>query len=203
MTKNTQTNKIGGANIRTNQYSGRGVDHSEKGGRGGRGGRWNNSRSSGQNNGGGRGRRNQHDLTKKSSHNGAIQSGCLKGLTISSDGNRSTQYKILKDALPVYCAEKLYPGVGEIVRNMEDWKEDTFYPTPPDDATKKKFSTPYCVKLCVKSVVVVTGQDTNGDDITRIDQVDCMGIKWVVFDKNLQKIELGRYEQNVREKEKQ
>ena len=92
MTKNTQTNTSGGANIRMNQYSERGVDHSGRGGRGDRGGRWNNNgRPGGQNNGGGQGQGNQHDLTKKNSHNGAIQSGCLKGLTMSSDGNRLTQ----------------------------------------------------------------------------------------------------------------
>ena len=114
MTENTQINTCRGAIIRTNQYSERGVDYSRRRGRGGHS-RWNNNgRSGGRNNGGGQGQGNQYDLTKKSSHNGAIQLGCLKDLTISSDGNRSTQYKILKDALPVYCSEKLYPGVGEI-----------------------------------------------------------------------------------------
>ena len=83
MTDNTQTTTSGGANIRTNNYSGRRVDYSRRGGRGGRG-CW-NSRDGGQNNDGGRGQGNQNDLTKKSSHTGAIQLGCLKGLTISSD----------------------------------------------------------------------------------------------------------------------
>ena len=197
MTENTQTTTSEGANIRTNQYSGRGVDHSGRGGRGGRGGRWNNGRGGGRKIGGGQGRGNQHDLTKKSSLNGAIQSGCLKGLTISSDGNRSTQYKILKDALPVYCLEKLYPGMGEIVRNMEDWDEDTFYPDLPDDATKRKFSKPYRVQLCIESVATETTNATTGDVTIVNTPIPCIGTKWAVFDKNLQKIKLGKYKQEV------
>ena len=78
--------------------------------------------------------------------------GCLKGLTISSDGNQSTQYKVLNDTLPVYCSEKLYPGVGEIVRNMEDWDATTFYPDPPNDTKRRVFFKPYRVELCVESV---------------------------------------------------
>ena len=145
MTENTQTNTSGGTNIRTNNYSGRG-------GRTGRG-RW-YDRGGGRNNDGGRGRGrgrgHPNDLTKKSSHAGAIQSGSLKGLTISSDGNRSTQYKILKDALPVYCAEQSFAGVGEIVRTQKEWDETTFYPTPPDDTKKATFSKKYNTVLCVQ-----------------------------------------------------
>ena len=137
MTENTQTKTSRGTNIRTNNYSGRGGDYSGRGGRTGRG-RW-YSRGGGRNNDGGRGRGrgHQNDLTKKSSHTGAIQSGSLKGLTISSDGNRSTQYKILNDALPVYCAEQSFAGVGKIVCTQEDWDETNFYPTAPTDAEKQ------------------------------------------------------------------
>ena len=52
----------------------------------------------------------------------------MKGIAVSSDGNRATQYKILKDAIPVFCAEKGYNGVGGIVHDMKDWNESTFYP---------------------------------------------------------------------------
>ena len=34
----------------------------------------------------------------------------MKGIVVSSDSNRATQYKILKDAVPVFCAEKGYNG---------------------------------------------------------------------------------------------
>ena len=154
MTKNTQTNTSGGANIRTNQYSGRGADHSGRGGRGGRG-RWNNNgRGDGQNNGGGQGQGNQHDLTKKSSHNSQIQSGCLKGHAISSDGNRATMFKVLKDALPVYYSEKVYARVGKIVCNMQDWNKNIFYPDPPSDAERRTYSQPYMTELCIERVTI-------------------------------------------------
>ena len=54
----------------------------------------------------------------------------MKGIVILSDGNQATQYKVLKDAIPVFCAEKGYNGVGGIVHDMEDWNESTFFPRP-------------------------------------------------------------------------
>ena len=104
--------------------------------------------------------------------------------------NKSTQYKILKDALPVYCAKKLYLGVGKIVCNMQDWDEATFYEPPPDDTLKRTFSTPYNTLLCMRRLA-------NGTDVPEL------GDMWVVFDKNLQKIEMGKYKQKVWEQEKQ
>ena len=213
MTDNTTTTTSGGANTRTNQYSGRGADHSGRGGRGGRGRSSNNGRGGGRNNGGGRSRGNQHDLTRKSSHSGQVQSGCLKGLTISSDGNRATQYKVLKDCLPVFCAEKTYTGVGEIIRNLQDWDESTFYPDPPDVDERKRYSQPIYTEICKESKKVtrqrqVTKKDSAGQDVQVTEdykviiEPPVLGTKWVVFDENVQKIVMGKYEQEVRKKEK-
>ena len=112
-------------------------------------------------------------------------------------------FKDLKDALPVYCSEKVYAGVGEIVRNMEDWNAKTFYPKPPDDTVRRTFSTPYRVELCVEDVT--TSVTDAGTGVTTVTHTPTFvyGDKWVVFDENLQKIELGKYEREVREKEKQ
>ena len=79
----------------------------------------------------------------------------MKGIVVSSDGNRATQYKILKDAVPVFCAEKGYNGVGGIVHEMKDWVEHTFYPNPPSDAERMKFSKPYRTVLCQESVTTI------------------------------------------------
>jgi hypothetical protein len=103
-------------------------------------------------------------------------------------------FKVLKDCLPVYCSEKLYEGVGEIVCNMQDWDELTFYPKPPDDVTRRKFSTPYNVKICTESVSVPDGKDTAGNDKFKFVDQERFGTNWHVFDKNLQKIELGKYD---------
>ena len=51
----------------------------------------------------------------------------MKGIVVSSDSNRATQYKALKDAIPIFCAEKGYCAVGEIVQDMEDWDMSTYY----------------------------------------------------------------------------
>ena len=79
----------------------------------------------------------------------------MKGIVVSSDSNRATQYKALKDAVPVFCAEKGYIGVGEIVHDMEDWDVSTFYPAPPDDAVRRTFSTPYQTVICNKAVTSI------------------------------------------------
>ena len=93
-------------------------------------------------------------------------------------------FKVLKDALPVYCSEKVYAGVGEIVCNMKDWDANTFYPAPPSDAEKRTYSQPYMTELCVERVERVDGQDLNGHDIIVVDEVPVVGQKWVVFDEN-------------------
>ena len=148
MTDTTPTTTGGGANTRNTQYSGRG-------GRGGRGRSSNTGRGGGRSNGGGRGAGNQRNLTKKSSHSGQVQSGCMKGIVVSSDGNRATQYKALKDAVPVFCAEKNYSAVGEIVHDMEDWDVSTFYPAAPDDSVRRTFSTPYQTVICREAVTSI------------------------------------------------
>ena len=79
----------------------------------------------------------------------------MKGIVVSSDSNRATQYKILKDAIPIFCAEKGYNGVGGIVHEMKDWVEVDFYPDPPSDAKRRKFSKPYRTVLCQETVTTI------------------------------------------------
>ena len=88
----------------------------------------------------------------------------MKGIVVSSDGNRATQYKILKDAIPVFCAEKGYNGVGGIVHEMKDWVDHTFYPDPPSDAERRKFSKPYRTVLCQEIVTTIESREVQGQD---------------------------------------
>ena len=167
MTDTTPTTTGGGANTRNTQYSGRGAENSGRGGRGGRGRSSNTGRGGGRSNGGGRGPGNQRNTAKKSSHSGQVQSGCMKGIVVSSDSNRATQYKALKDAIPIFCAEKGYYAVGEIVQDMEDWDMSNYYPAPPDDSVRKTFSTPYQAVIYNQAVkriekVQVQAQDSAG-----------------------------------------
>ena len=76
----------------------------------------------------------------------------MKGIVVSSDGNCATQYKILKDAIPVFCADKGYHGVGGIVYEMKDWEERTFYPNALSDVERRLYSTPYNTLLCHETV---------------------------------------------------
>ena len=145
----------------------------------------------------------------------------MKGIVVSSDGNQATQYKVLKDSIPVFCAKKGYNGVGGIVHDIDDWKESTFFPSAPSDAERRTFSQPYITELCVETVTTVAQRmvpdlDADGNEITdfngNVQQVEedynvytqqsILGEKWVVTDESLQKIVIGKYKQIVRELEK-
>ena len=145
----------------------------------------------------------------------------MKGIVVSSDSNRATQYKILKDAVLVFCAEKGYNGVGGIVHEMKDWVENTFYPNAPSDAERRTFSKPYRTVLCQETVTTiepreVQRQDANGNPLEDLNgdaimvfedhevhtQRPVYGEKWVVTNETLQKIVIGKYERTVRELEK-
>ena len=88
----------------------------------------------------------------------------MKGIVVSSDGNRATQYKILKDAIPVFCAEKGYNGVGGIVYDMKDWVENNFYPDAPSDAERRTFSQPYRTVLCQETVTTIESREVQSQD---------------------------------------
>ena len=150
----------------------------------------------------------------------------MKGVVISSEGNRATQYKILKDGIPVFCAENNYQAVGQIVHDMKDWDESKFYPSAPSIGERMTFSRPYNTVLCEESVtkemkvrkqvqdideagnLLVDG--TTGDPIMKtvevvedvVTQVPIYGTKWVVTDETKQKMVLGKHERKVRELEK-
>ena len=145
----------------------------------------------------------------------------MKGIVISSDGNRATQYKILKDGIPVFCAKKGFTGVGGIVHDMKDWVENNFYPDAPTDAERRTFSRPYNTVLCQESVTTlqqreVQDQDVNGDPLEDINgdpimimedhevitQVPVYGETWVITNETLQKIVIGKYKRTVQELEK-
>ena len=96
---------------------------------------------------------------------------------------------------------------------MEDWKESTFYPDPPDVDERKTNSKAYLTEICKESAKQtkqrqVTKKDSAGQDVQVTEDYEViieppvLGTKWVVFDENVQKIVMGKYEQEVRKKEK-
>ena len=106
---NNNPTKNGGASNRNN--------NTRRGGRG-RGGQ-NNDNS------------NNYDKNqdkKKTGFQGQLQIGALKGIVITNNNNlRPTQFRELKKAIPMYCAEQDYVGVDEIIRTKEDWDEITIF----------------------------------------------------------------------------
>ena len=72
--------------------------------------------------------RSQNVLSKEK-----MKDGPISELTIIETGYRPSQFKKLYDALPVFCADKNYSGLDEVLRTRHDQVERDFmlaYPNP-------------------------------------------------------------------------
>ena len=61
-----------------------------------------------------------------------MKDGPIYELTITETGHRLSQFKKIYDALPVFCADKNYGGLDEVLRTDRDQVEDDFIPNYPD-----------------------------------------------------------------------
>ena len=61
-----------------------------------------------------------------------MKDGPISELTITETGHRPSQFKKLYDALPVFCANKNYGGLDEVLRTGHDKVEDDFMPAYPN-----------------------------------------------------------------------
>ena len=61
-----------------------------------------------------------------------MKDGPLSKLTITKGGHRATQYKKIIDALPVFCADKGYRFIGDVIRTNTELQEAVFLTTYPD-----------------------------------------------------------------------
>ena len=73
-----------------------------------------------------------------------MKDGCLSKLTISESSNRAIQYKKIVDALPVYCGDKQYQYIDDIICKNTKLLESAFLP-PYLVATQ--WSTTYHIKI--------------------------------------------------------
>ena len=92
--------------------------HNRNSGRGGRG--------QGTPNGSGRGHRHNNRGNKsiaKYSFKGKMKDSLISDLTITETGHRPSQFKKISDALPVFCANKNYQGLDEVLRTGRDLVE--------------------------------------------------------------------------------
>ena len=55
-----------------------------------------------------------------------MKDGPISELTITETGHRPSQFKKLWDALPVFCADKNYGGLDEVLCTGHDKVEDDF-----------------------------------------------------------------------------
>ena len=158
---NTNTN-TGAGNTNYNHNAGRGGR-----GRGGSGGR------------GCGGRGNDHGKTvAKYSFEGKMKDGPLSKLTITKGGQRATQYKKILDALTVFCADKGYKCIDDIIRTDIEKVKSDFTPTYPDAS---RWSNVYHVE--VTTVDPTGARDGNGLRIP----IQEMQKRTNVHDPNLQK----------------
>ena len=63
-------------------------------------------------------------LIAKYTFEGKMKDGPLSKLTITQTGHRPSQFKKICDVLPVFCADKNYQGLDEVLRTRRDKVED-------------------------------------------------------------------------------
>ena len=62
-----------------------------------------------------RGSDHRNNSISKYSFEGKMKDGCLSKLTITKSGYRATQFKKIIDALPVFCADKNYRYLDDVI----------------------------------------------------------------------------------------
>ena len=87
-----------------------------------------------------------------------MKDGPLSKLTITKGGQRATQYKMILDALPVFCADKGYKYIDDIIRTDIEKKISDFTPTY---LLASQWSDTYYVE--VATVDPTGARDANGD----------------------------------------
>ena len=82
-----------------------------------------------------------------------MKDGCLSKLTIIESSNQAIQYKKITDALPVFCADKGYQYIDNIVCTNTELLEAAFLPSYP---VATLWSTTYHIQIKIVESTVVT-----------------------------------------------
>ena len=61
-----------------------------------------------------------------------MKDGLISELTVTETGHRPSQFKKLYDALPVFCADKNYSGLDEVLRTGHGQVEGDFMSPYPN-----------------------------------------------------------------------
>ena len=73
-----------------------------------------------------------------------MKDGPISELTITETGHRPSQFKKIYDALPVFCADKNYRGLDEVLRTRSDPVKTDFMPDYPE---ANRWSTTHHVQI--------------------------------------------------------
>ena len=118
----------------------------------------------------------------------------ISKLTITETGHRLSQFKKIYDALPVFCADKNYGGLNEVLYTGRDQVEDDFMPYYPD---ANLWSHTHQIQVTtVTTGAAQTEGLLTGECITTYKLVD----ETIVTNTNLQKQLLLEYEHNSKVK---
>ena len=60
-----------------------------------------------------------------------MKDGPLSNITITKGGQRATQYNKILDTLPVFCADKGYKFINDVIRLNTEKLRSAFTPTYP------------------------------------------------------------------------
>ena len=107
-----------------------------------------------------------------------MKDGPLSKLKITKGGQRATQYKNIIDALPVFCADKGYKFINDVIWTNTELLEVAFLPTYPNATL---WSSTYHIQVDVVGTAAVPDANSVRPLITEIQW------KSHVFDLNLQK----------------
>ena len=134
-----------------NTHTNNGQNRYQNTGRGGR--------SQGPNSGSGRGDCHNNPGNKsiaKHSFKGKMKDGSISELTITERGHRPSQFKKIYDALPVFCADKNYGGLDEVLRTGRYKVENDVIPAYPD---ANQWSTTQHIQVATVNPTGTTGID--------------------------------------------
>ena len=101
----------------------------------------------------GRGNNCGKNTVTRYSFEGKMKDGPLSKLTITEGGQQATQYKKIIDVLPVFCADKGYKFIDDVIQTNTKLLEAAFLPTYPE-ATQ--WSSTYHVQIDVVNTTVAT-----------------------------------------------
>ena len=73
-----------------------------------------------------------HNFIEKYTFDGKMKDGPLSKLTIAKPGHRPSQFKKICDALPIFCDDKNYQDLDEVLRTGYNKVKADFMPAYPD-----------------------------------------------------------------------